>query len=353
MASRRPPWFLGLALLSKYSALLWLPLFVLVAVPGTPPRTLTRRLAGVFGIAMLVLLVGYGLQIGEFGRGLQAQLGLVSSGWEPSFLNGEISHEGWWHYYLFALLVKLPLPTLLLLGARALPRPRAPGAGWRDTLFLLAPVAVFLGGFSLLATVNNGLRYVLPILPFLLVWIGGLVTARLLVGARRATKDRRIVLVADALAGSYGTRPAASPSIPHYARPLQRARRGSGERLPPPAGLEPRLGAGPAGTRGLAGRARPGEQVKLCYFGTADPAQHGIDVPARSPAAASGPGRLPARELREGDLVAISATNLWPLFADLGDLSRPLPQPASPSRGSATPSISIAPTSTRRLVPRR
>lgn len=306
--------FLGLALLSKYSALLWLPLFLVVAVPETPPRALVRRLAGVFGIAILVLLVGYGLQIEEFVRGLQAQLGLVSSGREPSFLNGEISREGWWHYYLFALLVKLPLPTLLLLGARALPRPRAPGAGWRDTLFLLAPVGVFLAGFSLLARVNNGLRYVLPILPFLLVWIGGVATRLPAAPGRRRTGG---VLVLTLLLAWYA---GGSLAIhPHYLahfnglvggpkhgwRHLVDSNLDWGQDLPGLAAWLEEHGQGP---------------VKLCYFGTADPAQYGIAyIPL--PGCPAGRGQLPARELHQGELVAISATHLWPLFADLGELA--------------------------------
>ena len=34
----------------------------------------------------------------------------------PSYLRGEWSHHGWWYYYLYALLVKMPLGTWLLAG---------------------------------------------------------------------------------------------------------------------------------------------------------------------------------------------------------------------------------------------
>lgn len=62
-------------------------------------------------------------------------------------------------------------------------------------------------------------------------------------------------------------------------------------------------------------------EVKLCYFGTADPAQHRIAY-LPLPGCASGPGPDPTREIVAGDVVAISATHPYPpFFAELGDLA--------------------------------
>ena len=280
-----------------------------------PPRALARRLGGSFAVAAAVLVVGYGFQPQELARGVAEQLALVSSGREPSFLNGEVSHEGWWYYYLYALLMKLPVPMLLLLLARTL-LPRAGAeAGRRDAAFLLTPPAVFLTSFSLAGSVNNGLRYVLPILPFLFVWVGGLAQAR---AWRRPGARAPLAAALGALLAWYA---AASAAIhPHplaYFNELVGGPRNGhrhlldsnldwGQDLPGLARYQAEHGLGP---------------IKLCYFGSADPGQHGVAYQPL-PGCTGGPGRLPAHEIAPGDLVAISATHLYPLFVDLGPVAR-------------------------------
>ena len=41
---------------------------------------------------------------------------------QPSYLRGQFSPRGWWYYYLYALAVKVPLGTWLLVGLAALLR---------------------------------------------------------------------------------------------------------------------------------------------------------------------------------------------------------------------------------------
>jgi hypothetical protein len=91
-----------------------------------------------------------------------------------SYLMGEHSMTGWKHYYLVALLVKTSLPLMLLaLGGFIL----APGAGLasrRDLILLALPPLVLLFAFTLSGNLKNiGLRYVLPVYPFLCL-LGGL-----------------------------------------------------------------------------------------------------------------------------------------------------------------------------------
>jgi hypothetical protein len=61
-------------------------------------------------------------------------------------------------------------------------------------------------------------------------------------------------------------------------------------------------------------------RVKLSYFGTADPGQYGIDYDALPsflvPEAWEG-----SLSLKKGDVLAVSATNLYPLYVDLGPLA--------------------------------
>ena len=91
-----------------------------------------------------------------------------------SYLRGEWRTEGWWHYYVYGLLVKTPIGTLLIFGLALVsclistwPAPK-----WRDELFLLLPGVTVLAFVSSQTGFNHHIRYVLPALPFLFVWVG-------------------------------------------------------------------------------------------------------------------------------------------------------------------------------------
>ncbi len=89
-----------------------------------------------------------------------------------SYLRGRHTDQGFHSYFLWAFLVKVPVATqillLLALGLWASGRLRAPGA---DD-FLLVPVVFLLLYFSLLFRIGVGVRYILPIFPFLFVFAG-------------------------------------------------------------------------------------------------------------------------------------------------------------------------------------
>jgi hypothetical protein len=105
-----------------------------------------------------------------------------------SYLRGEWRLGGWWYYYLYALAIKEPLGTWVLVFLAAgvtlwaggisrgpHPPPLTAGpwrysAGWRDELVLLAPAAVVLTLVSSQTGFNHHLRYVLPIFPFVFIW---------------------------------------------------------------------------------------------------------------------------------------------------------------------------------------
>ena len=93
----------------------------------------------------------------------------VSSG-HPAFLLGKLSTEGWWTYFIVALLLKTPLPILILCAAAALAllRPRR----WRQDSFLWLPAAALFVVASA-SRLNIGYRHILPVFPFLLVWAAG------------------------------------------------------------------------------------------------------------------------------------------------------------------------------------
>jgi len=94
-------------------------------------------------------------------------------GWY-AFLMGEHQIKGWWYYFIIAFLIKTPISTLLLfllfISLFFLCRfYRNP-----DYYFLLVPVALFMFIFSFFTHVNIGLRYILPVYPFIFVAIGSL-----------------------------------------------------------------------------------------------------------------------------------------------------------------------------------
>lgn len=250
----RPSWgriaalgcLLGVALLTKLTALLLVPLLVLagLALPwtaapiewrtlGTKARAL--RLLAVMGGALVILNIGYLFQgtgtplaAHELGHPLLRSLAasplgglpvplpreyvlgfddqyVEASGLFAVYLLGETRTEGWWYYYPLVLLFKLPLPLLaagLALVVAILCR--------RLTLTPLLAGVLFVTTFAFVAfaaftNIDLGIRYLLFLLPFLHLAIAHLVAA--------PASRTRVVLVAAALA----TQAASTWSThPHY-----------------------------------------------------------------------------------------------------------------------------------------
>jgi hypothetical protein len=90
-----------------------------------------------------------------------------------SYLGGEWRQEGWWYYYLYALAIKVPLGVwmLAILAAFLGVARRGYASNWRDELTVLAPAIVVLSFVSSQTGFNHHSRYVLPIFPFLFIWI--------------------------------------------------------------------------------------------------------------------------------------------------------------------------------------
>jgi hypothetical protein len=125
-------------------------------------------------------VLGFDEQSFETNPNLERDLAGFSRGTGyPAYLRGELhlakdpntGRVGWRHYYVYALLVKVPLGTWLLLAAAVVAafssgRFRLP---WCDELVLALPPLIMLASMSLLTDINIGLRYVLPVLPFVFI----------------------------------------------------------------------------------------------------------------------------------------------------------------------------------------
>jgi len=198
---------LGLALGSKLSAMMLLPIVALLGL-----LVLRRRrawsLLSLLLLAALVLWATYGFEIGSV-PGLPFPVPAASHviPWmrlsehaaegHPAFLMGQNRNHGWWYYFPVAFVLKTPLPTLSLLivaliaggvslfahlsGGRTLHRAREATRRWGPlTLFSL-----IYGVSVLFSPLNIGYRHLLPLLPPLLIFSAAQV-ARLVSRLRRS-----------------------------------------------------------------------------------------------------------------------------------------------------------------------
>jgi hypothetical protein len=187
-----------------------------------------------------------------------------------TFLCGQLSTIGWWDYFPLAMLFKTPLATLagfciiVLVWLR-----RRPGALARHwwALSCIAVVPVFYMAAVMAACQNLGLRYVLPVYPYLFIAMG--VTAAIMWRRRpRATAAVVAILFAGLATETYCACP---DFIPFFNVTFGGARGGLkllsdsnldwGQDLPLVAQWQ---------------RQHPDDALYLLYFGCADPAYYGI-----------------------------------------------------------------------------
>jgi len=176
---------LGLALLSKYTALLLLPvaLSLLLIQPQANRRKMVTNAVIISGCAFVTLLVGYQFDLTPYLLGIKLQLSSPQSA--DVFLMGENSSTGWWYYYFVIFPLKTPVPVLLLLLSATIVAIRRGGNDLRVALVTAVPIIAFFAFFCMMPKCSV-LRYILPIYPFIYVLIGSLATLgnrmRLLIG---------------------------------------------------------------------------------------------------------------------------------------------------------------------------
>jgi hypothetical protein len=94
-----------------------------------------------------------------------------------SYLGGKWSERGWWYFYLYAAMIKIPLGTLALAATSAMACTYRSRASWRDELLIVVPALALLVLISSESGFTIHFRYALPILPFLFIWASGAVLA--------------------------------------------------------------------------------------------------------------------------------------------------------------------------------
>lgn len=182
---------LGLGLLSKFSAVMLLPmLFLLVFLMPRPSQqnwgsgyTGTLKMHAIMGlmgmalkrvfliliIAVGVVILFYGAQWRLFAEGVDNVVRHYRGG-HPAFLMGSYSMDGWWYYFPVVFLLKTPVPTLIYaLVAFLFLSFRKDKAEY----FLLIPIVVIVLT-ALESRINVGIRHILPLYPFLIVLVSSI-----------------------------------------------------------------------------------------------------------------------------------------------------------------------------------
>jgi hypothetical protein len=166
---------LGLAGATKFNAALLLPILGVMGLYLARRRRSARPLLALLAaglIGWVVIWLVYGLAVrplpgGAFWNDLFWELQYFGKP-HGAYLSGEYSTDGWWYYFIIAFLLKTPFPTLFLLFL-ALVTYRPSFSIPNSALFLLWPAGAYFG-FSLTSSLNIGYRYLLPMLPFLLLF---------------------------------------------------------------------------------------------------------------------------------------------------------------------------------------
>ncbi len=190
---------IGLAFASKLSTLVFVPIWLVLALLPQPFQknnltAILRRgwlLTTAVFVSFFVVWVIFAFEwrnfrfqspllnslnnwqgpMPTFWAGIE-QIFFISGGGRPGFLWGQFSNEGFWNYFPVAFAVKTPLFVLGMVGISAVlllkNRPTRP-----QTLFLLLPPLLYLL-LSMQSALNIGYRHLLPILPFLYLTVAGL-----------------------------------------------------------------------------------------------------------------------------------------------------------------------------------
>ena len=301
---------LGFGLLSRFSCVLLIPIVALTAALTGRQRPVMKLsgLAVALAVALAVVNIGYGLGNGRltlfplaadpvcaplstepFVSMAASPLarftplpiprlfleGLDLARWKnthvegPGYLNGVISKDGWWSWYVLALAMKTTVPLLVLsLAGFGLLMLSVRSAGSGRLVAILAPCTGLLILVTVLTRAQIGLRYILPIFPFLCLAAGFALGE-----IRRLPRGIALALAAPLL----GWHAWAALSVhPYHLAYFNEAAGGPGGGYRHLVDSNLDWGQDLVGLRQFMTRQAIA-RVHLFYFGTADPAWYGIE----------------------------------------------------------------------------
>lgn len=174
----------GLALLAKYTALLLGPIFLFLAVGFWWPRRRDIDLhcflkGGVIVLTTAVLVIGAGYNFSFdyslYWGGLKKIYSDYPQGMQY-YLFGKVLDKPVWYYYLAAYIVKVPVPIMIMLVLSFLSVVRSRARN-EASLFMLVPVICIIL-VTFFDRHNLGLRRILPLFPFLLLFLAEATVSR-------------------------------------------------------------------------------------------------------------------------------------------------------------------------------
>jgi hypothetical protein len=305
---------LGAALLAKMTALILLPLVVVITLAAlvipppadrVPVRSLLGGLAVVLVTALLLLNLAYGFRgsfAGWSSHNLFSRTLGKATGWLPDwtptglpswyvfgldtqlpgYLLGEWSEEGRWQYFPVAFASKETLPFLLLFVASL-----AALAGHRQRRDLITELCLLLPIVTVVAIAMRGgrlqigIRYLLPIYPLIFVHLGRLALVPQSFGKVQARRFAAQVIAGLVILQMVAVSLAGRDYLSYFN--LAAGGSANGHRIL----LDSNLDWGQDLKRAAAWSREYGEERPyLAYFGHVDPRLYGFDfrLPPRQPA---------------------------------------------------------------------
>ncbi|MBI3190751.1 glycosyltransferase family 39 protein [archaeon] len=226
--------FLGLALLTKFTALLLLPIVLfLFLYKFRPIRKNIKLIVLYFALAFVVVWGFYGFQVDTinntvhsidksqdfinktFGDAEKTVINSVINTPLPAasyftafgyniyhsyeghgaYLFGQYSEHGWLYYYILAFAIKATIPLIIFIFIfLAFMLARKMKFDLSKEIFVLVPIIIFFVVLSALK-LNIGLRHLLPVYPFLFVILGKLFQVKFKKAKRRIFNAIVILLV--------------------------------------------------------------------------------------------------------------------------------------------------------------
>lgn len=111
------------------------------------------------------LINGLKMPMPQYIAGFAGQYQVESTKRKLGYINGEIYYGGKWYYFPEVMLIKNPIPLLILFAMGVYISIMQFRKNTLNELFIMLPIIFFVGPF-ILANFNLGLRHVLPIFPF-------------------------------------------------------------------------------------------------------------------------------------------------------------------------------------------
>ena len=197
---------------------------------------------------------------------LRFQAGRVSGG-NQIYFHGQLSSDGWWYMMPAAFLMKTPIALQLAAVAGVWASLRKKPFASSFALVATLAIGVYLAGFAYLSSISIGIRYILPIYPFLCV-LGG-------AGIAALVSSRKVLFFGAGVSLLVWQAAAALFIYPHYLAYFNEAVGG------PANGYQYLVDSYLDWGQDLPGlKEYMDEQqlqsINLGYFGSGDPAHYGI-----------------------------------------------------------------------------